>query len=48
MTNSKLKDSNIEWLGKIPSNWRLIHNKYILKKKKEILSKYDRLYDKSC
>lgn len=41
MTNSKLKDSNIEWLGKIPSNWRLIHNKYILKKKKEILSKYD-------
>ncbi len=23
MTNSKLKDSNIEWLGKIPSNWKV-------------------------
>lgn len=24
MTNSKLKDSNIEWLGKIPDNWKTI------------------------
>lgn len=29
MTNSKLKDSNIEWLGKIPSNWNLIKGKYL-------------------
>lgn len=29
MTNSKLKNSNIEWLGKIPSNWNLIKGKYL-------------------
>ena len=29
MTNSRLKDSNIEWLGKIPSNWNLIKGKYL-------------------
>lgn len=29
MTNSKLKDPNIEWLGKIPSNWNLIKGKYL-------------------
>ena len=29
MTNSKVKDSNIEWLGKIPSNWNLIKGKYL-------------------
>ena len=23
MTNSKLKDSNIEWLGKIPRDWKV-------------------------
>ena len=41
MSNSRLKESNIEWLGKIPKNWELMHNKYLLKKKKSIISKYN-------
>lgn len=41
MSNSRLKESNIEWLGKIPKNWKLMHNKYLLKKKKSIISKYN-------
>ena len=36
MSNSRLKESNIEWLGKIPKNWKLMHNKYLLKKKKKV------------
>lgn len=24
MSNSRLKESNIEWLGKIPDNWKTI------------------------
>lgn len=41
MSDSRLKESNIEWLGKIPKNWKLMHNKYLLKKKKSIISKYN-------
>lgn len=41
MSNSRLKESNIEWLGKIPKNWKLMHNKYLLKKRKSIISKYN-------
>lgn len=41
MSNSRLKESNIEWLGKIPKNWKLMHNKYLLKKKKSVISKYN-------
>jgi len=28
--NAKMKDSGIEWLGKIPENWRLLRVKYLL------------------
>lgn len=34
--DSKMKDSGIEWVGQIPSNWEVIPNKYIMHKIKEI------------
>lgn len=35
------KNSDVEWLGKIPSHWEVIPNKYIMKKTKEICSNYN-------
>lgn len=30
--NVEMKDSGVEWIGKIPKNWQLIRTKYILNK----------------
>lgn len=37
----EMKDSGIEWIGKIPKNWGLIPNKYVMKKVKDICVKYN-------
>ena len=37
----KLKDSGIEWIGKIPEGWEVKPNKRIMKKIKQIKSKYE-------
>lgn len=36
----EMKDSGIEWVGKIPSNWSVMQNKYVMKKQKHICTKY--------
>ena len=36
-----MKDSGIEWVGMIPRHWKVIPNKHIMKKKKDICSKYN-------
>ena len=38
---AKLKDSGIEWIGKIPEGWDVKPNKRIMKKLKQIKSKYE-------
>lgn len=40
----RYKDSGIEWLGEIPSHWRLVPNKYIFEQKKDLVGKKSRLY----
>ena len=35
-----MKDSGIEWVGNIPSHWRVSPNKYLMKKRKDICSIY--------
>ena len=37
----KMKDSGIEWIGKIPENWNVLPNKYLMYKKKEICPIYN-------
>lgn len=37
----EMKDSGIEWVGEIPKNWAIIHNKYIMYKRKEIITNYN-------
>ena len=34
------KESGIEWIGKIPKNWNVTYNKYIMTKIKKIVPKY--------
>ncbi len=36
---SEYKESGVEWLGKLPSEWRLLSNKYVLKLKKNLVGK---------
>lgn len=36
-----MKDSGIEWVGKVPTNWQVLPNKYIMKKFKDICWKYN-------
>ena len=36
-----MRDSGIEWVGKIPNNWTVMPNKYIMHKVKEICPVYD-------
>ena len=31
----KMKDSDVEWIGKIPENWEMRRLKYTLKERKE-------------
>ena len=37
----KLKDSGIDWVGKMPKAWNLIANKYIMHKEKNICDKWN-------
>lgn len=37
----KMKDSGIEWIGKIPEDWEVKCHKYIMHKKKELCNKYN-------
>lgn len=37
----KMKDSGIEWIGKIPDAWKVVPFKTLLKKKKEIIEKWN-------
>ena len=37
---SEMKDSGIEWVGLCPRNWKIMANKYIMKKIKVIKPKY--------
>lgn len=36
----KMKDSGIEWIGKIPEGWEVLAHKYIMHKKKSICEHY--------
>lgn len=36
----KMKDSGIEWAAKVPEHWKIMANKYVMKKIKEISPKY--------
>ena len=36
----EMKDSGIEWIGKIPKHWSVMHNKYIMTKEKTIKEIY--------
>ena len=38
---AKLKDSGIEWIGKIPEHWSVKRNKYIMRKQKILKAKYE-------
>lgn len=38
---SKMKDSGIEWIGKIPEYWSVKRNKYIMRKQKIVKAKYE-------
>ena len=38
---AEMKDSGIEWCGKIPTSWNVMPNKYVMHKKKEICPKYN-------
>lgn len=39
--DAEMKDSGIEWVGKIPNSWSVMANKYIMHKVKEICPVYD-------
>lgn len=38
--DAEMKDSGIEWVGKIPKHWSVMHNKYIMTKEKTIKEIY--------
>lgn len=37
----EMKPSSMEWIGDIPLSWKVMPNKYLMRKKKEICSVYD-------
>ena len=37
----EMKDSGIEWVGKVPATWKIMPNKYIMTKKKVIKEVYE-------
>ena len=39
--DADMKDSGIEWVGKVPVTWKIMPNKYIMTKKKVIKEVYD-------
>ena len=38
---AKMKNSGIEWIGKIPEHWSVKRNKYIMRKQKIVKAKYE-------
>ena len=36
----EMKDSGVEWIGEIPSHWEILANKHLMKKVKNIRTKY--------
>lgn len=42
---SEYKDSGVQWIGEIPSHWKLYALKYILQEKKEIVGSFSYKYD---
>ena len=36
----KMKDSGLPWIGKIPEEWEVASNKFVMKKVKKIIPKY--------
>lgn len=41
MTAHEMKDSGVDWIGEIPISWRVIPNKYVMKKIKNIRPTYN-------
>ena len=39
--NAPMKSSGIPWIGEIPNHWKIIANKYIMYKKKDIVPVYE-------
>ena len=39
--SAEMKDSGIEWVGKIPQNWEVMPNKYFITKRKDICPTYN-------
>ena len=39
--NAKMKDSGVEWIGKIPEDWEIIPNKHLMKKVKNLCPVYN-------
>ena len=36
----EMKDSGVEWVGQIPKNWKVMANKYVMHKTKDIIPTY--------
>lgn len=39
--NAEMKDSGIEWVGNVPDHWGVLANKYVMKKRKDICTKWN-------
>ncbi len=37
---SEMKNSGIEWVGQIPNNWKVVPNKYLMHKEKDLCEKW--------
>lgn len=40
-SNAEMKDSGVEWVGKIPKDWQVVANKHLMCKVKNIREKYN-------
>ncbi len=41
MMERQYKDSGIEWIGRIPKEWKILPHKHIMRKKKDLCMKYN-------
>lgn len=39
--DAEMKDSGIEWVGNVPAHWDVLANKYVMKKRKDICTKWN-------
>lgn len=39
--DAEMKDSGIEWVGNVPDHWGVLANKYVMKKRKDICTKWN-------